>query len=78
MDGRVVDAARDVAHRLAMSRELASRFHDACHAPPPARHATYVGPADRAPRSDGELAAPTRSNPHFAKWASLHAGNGPA
>lgn len=69
VESRVVDAARDAAHRLRMARESAARFHDFCHTPVPPRHSVYVGPGDRRAEADGsELALPTRHNPHFQRW----------
>lgn len=74
VDARVHDAARDVAHRMRMSRELSGRFHDFCSQPTPPRHAVYVGPSDR-PANVEELAVPMAHNPHFQKWMHLRQGD---
>ena len=67
LHARVTAAAAHAAERLAMSRASASRYRALVCAPPPPRHATYVGVSDRS-RDEMELHLST--NPHFSKWVA--------
>ena len=65
VERRATDAAKEVATRLHMAREMALRYHDHLHKPPPPRHSVYVGEGDRGAE---ELELPLARNPHFERW----------
>lgn len=65
VDARVLDAARGVADRLRLTREMVARHHDFVHRPQPARFSVYAGVSDRG---GGELAPRLPANPHYARW----------
>lgn len=72
VEQRVIDAAKDVAHRLHMTRKMTARFDAMCHDPAPARHSVYAGDSDRRAPQDAELSVPLRSSPFFRQFAEEH------